>query len=298
MLLFLEKRIGFNFGAVHINYGARKTAQRDELFCRNFCKQKGIHLEVFRAAKRRAGIPARILKIRNFEDRARKIRYYIFDKLAKEQGFSKVAVAHNLNDQAETVIFNFLRGSGLKGLGGMKYRRGIIIRPLLDAGREEIIKFLKKTRQTYVQDETNNDLKFTRNRIRHELLGEIEEKYNRNIIQTLGRNSLLLRQAQSMLEKNAKQRLKKAIISETDTQIIIDWRKFKKAPSLVKSEAIRRVIAEYQGGLENKSRDLIFKIVNFLDNPLKKGIFQEMVKLTLKKNGDKVSINKHNKKDK
>lgn len=255
-------------------------------------------MEVFRAAKRRAGIPARILKIRNFEDRARKIRYYIFDKLAKEQGFSKVAVAHNLNDQAETVIFNFLRGSGLKGLGGMKYRRGIIIRPLLDAGREEIIKFLKKTRQTYVQDETNNDLKFTRNRIRHELLGEIEEKYNRNIIQTLGRNSLLLRQAQSMLEKNAKQRLKKAIISETDTQIIIDWRKFKKAPSLVKSEAIRRVIAEYQGGLENKSRDLIFKIVNFLDNPLKKGIFQEMVKLTLKKNGDKVSINKHNKKDK
>jgi tRNA(Ile)-lysidine synthase len=127
----------------------------------------------------------------NLEDVARRIRYEWLARVALEIHCSAVATGHTANDQAETVLHRLLRGTGLKGLRGIARRRllapGVeLIRPLLDATREEILAFLEQQGQSYRQDSSNYDLDFTRNRIRQELLPQLGE-FNPAIVPVLGR---------------------------------------------------------------------------------------------------------------
>jgi len=105
---------------------------------------------------------------------ARELRYEWFEKMIKENAFDAVAVAHNLNDNVETFFINLLRGTGLNGLTGMKPKNGNIIRPLLFATREEIIKYSEQKEIIFHEDSSNSHIKYTRNRIRHKVLPELE----------------------------------------------------------------------------------------------------------------------------
>ncbi len=171
ILLRLGAQQGFAVCAAHFNHKLRETAGRDESFVRAHCTSLGIPLTVeagdVAAFARESG--------RSIEDAARELRYGFLQRTAREIGADFIATGHHRADNAETLLLHLLRGSGLKGLGGIPFARGNIIRPLLDADRAEIDACVTENRLPYVEDETNSDLIYTRNRIRLELLPLLEE---------------------------------------------------------------------------------------------------------------------------
>jgi len=132
--------------AVHINHKIRgEEADEDMEFARKLCQEKQVNFIAFSkdivALAKEEGIST--------EEAGRRFRYECFDKVAGEYGCTKIAVAHNKNDMAETVVFNMLRGTGLRGMSGIKPVRGNIIRPLLNITREEIIEYLREKDNFY-----------------------------------------------------------------------------------------------------------------------------------------------------
>lgn len=162
----LSAEYGVTVTAVHINHMLRgEESERDESFCRDLCSRLNIPLTVFR---KNAAAFAHSLGV-SVETGAREMRYEIFSEIAAD----KIATAHNLNDNAETLIFRIARGTGLKGLCGIPPVRDRIIRPMLRCSREEIEDFLSELGQDYVTDSTNLSESYTRNKIRHRIIPEI-----------------------------------------------------------------------------------------------------------------------------
>ncbi len=169
-LHMLSEKLGLQEGdlmAVHVNHMIRgEEAEGDQLFAKELCDKLGIKFKVFH---KDITAYADELKI-SVEEAGRKFRYECFAKVSAEYGFDKIAVAHNKNDLAETVIFNMLRGSGLNGMSGIAPVRDNIIRPLLNVTRESIEEFLESINQTYRNDSTNASLDYQRNKIRHNII--------------------------------------------------------------------------------------------------------------------------------
>lgn len=162
----LSADLGITVSAVHINHMLRgEESDRDETFCRELCKKRDIPLAVVR---RNAAAFAHSMGL-SLETGAREMRYSIFSELAAD----KIATAHNLNDNAETLIFRLARGTGLRGLAGIPPVRENIIRPMLRCSREEIEVFLAAREQSFVTDSTNLTDDYTRNRIRHKIMPEM-----------------------------------------------------------------------------------------------------------------------------
>ena len=168
----LSGEFGISVSAVHINHLLRgEESRRDEEFCRELCGKKNIPLKIFR---KDAAEFSRSLGM-SVETGARKLRYEIFEEIL-ETGFAeKIATAHNLNDNAETVLFRLARGTGLKGLTGIPPVRGKIIRPLINCPRDEIEAFLTEREQDFVTDSTNLSDDYARNRIRHKIMPVMAE---------------------------------------------------------------------------------------------------------------------------
>lgn len=183
----IKKLLGFNLCAIHINHGLRGCeADRDEAFCRDLCARLGVRFAAervdVRGLVREAGLSE--------EEAARLLRYEALHRLAEHMFVSstsgaedrqnvKIAVAHHADDQAETILFNMLRGSGMRGLGGMRPMRDDIIRPLLCVGRDEILRYLDDLGQDYVTDSTNLLNDHTRNVIRNVVMPELKENVNK-----------------------------------------------------------------------------------------------------------------------
>ena len=164
--------------AVHINHGIRgDEAARDEDFVLQLCKRQDIRFEI-----RRLDVPlfARENKISE-EEAGRVLRYRVFEEIRLLYKADKIAVAHNLNDVAETFLMNLSRGSGITGLTGIKLRSGVLIRPLIKTSRTEIEEIVTYLGEGFITDSTNNSLIYTRNRIRKRVIPELEEVNERAV---------------------------------------------------------------------------------------------------------------------
>lgn len=167
----LAEEESFRIAAAHFNHQLRPTADRDEDFVRNWCREYEIPLTCgtgdVRAFAAREGL--------GVEDAARKLRYAFLETAARDMGAERIATAHHREDNAETVLLHLLRGTGLQGLGGIAPVRGEIVRPLLETNRAEIDAYVQRNTIPYVEDESNQDTYFTRNRLRLEVLPLLEE---------------------------------------------------------------------------------------------------------------------------
>ena len=171
LLTYALKNLNFNVTAVHIHHGIRGTeADRDLFFAQSFCEKYNIPFY-----SERIDVPAIASERKiSIETAARQERYKIFEEYAKRFS-AKIAVAHNKNDQAETVLMHLLRGSGLNGLCGIQYKNNNIIRPLLDVTRKEIEDFTKNNSIEYIVDSTNLCTEYSRNKIRLDVLPKLDE---------------------------------------------------------------------------------------------------------------------------
>ena len=183
-LLRLLLSLGYQCEAVHCNFHLRgDESQRDEQFVARLCEkfQIALHKKDFDTTKYAEEHHLSI------EMAARDLRYVYFARLLKEQNFSKIAVGHHQNDNAETVLVNLMRGTGLRGLTGMKYQNGDIIRPMLDVSKKDILAYLKELGQDYVTDSSNMETDMVRNKIRLQILPlmrEVNPSVEKSIWQT------------------------------------------------------------------------------------------------------------------
>lgn len=167
------KEAGENVVAINVEHGIRGEASKaDSAFVSDFCKERGIKLYSFSV-----DAPAYAKEHgKTIEQSARILRYRVFDKCLFDGVCDVVALAHHADDQAETILMRILRGTGTKGLVGMKEVNGKYIRPLLRYTREDIDEYVKANALPYVEDETNADLSYSRNFLRAEL-ARLKERY-------------------------------------------------------------------------------------------------------------------------
>lgn len=206
----LSEEIGFKLRAVHVNHCLRGAeSDGDELFCQKLCQRLNIPFDSERVDVRKYAA----MRGMSDEEAARELRYGVFERISRKYG-CKIATAHNLCDAGETVIFNAARGTGIKGLCGIPYVRGSIIRPLLDVSRADIEAFLLSIGQDYVTDSTNLSDDYSRNLIRHRVIPVLEQINGR-----FHESMLRLRQSASEDEEFFSDYLKKLSPNEIYRQL-------------------------------------------------------------------------------
>lgn len=193
---------GFTVAAGHFNHQMRDEADSDENFVRNFCAERNIP---FYTAAAPVYDKAEEWNL-SVEETGRRLRYEFLSRTAEEIGASRIATAHHGLDNAETVILNLLRGTGSEGLGGIPPVRGKFVRPLLQTSREEIEGYCAANGIAFVEDSTNRDTHYARNRLRLELWPQLET-INSNLAAALGRTASIVRAENAYLDDLAQEKL-------------------------------------------------------------------------------------------
>lgn len=246
VLLALQEELGILLCAVHVEHGIRgEESEKDALFVENLCKRHGVPCKIYHC---QAASYAREHKM-TLEEGARSLRYHFFEQAAKEFGAGKVAVAHNQNDCAETVLFHLVRGAGLQGMCGILPVRGKVIRPLLCVGRDEIESYLALKGQGFCQDKTNAELDYTRNKLRHQVfpvLGEV----NGQAVAHINQAAALAAQAMELVG-DATKTAEKMYISKTGRGL------FMPSGILEEKAIVQKSLAhKLLAGLSGSSRDI------------------------------------------
>ncbi len=229
VLLLLKEEYELTLFAAHMNHNLRgEESDADENFVRMLCKEKNIPLfvksvEIKKIAER---------KKQSTELVAREERYHFFEEVSEENHIQKIATAHNANDNAETVVFRLIRGTGISGLTGIPAVRGKIIRPLLFVNREEILPFLNANQLSYRIDSTNEENIFTRNKIRHKIL-PIAKEINPGFVETIAGFTDRMRETQEFLEDAAKKEFQN-IVRIKKEGLSLPFEDFKNLPEGIK----------------------------------------------------------------
>ena len=220
VLVSLRKVLGIRLHAAHVHHGLRgPEADRDEAFCRELAARMDVPFDSIRvdvrALVREQGLSeeeaARDLRYKDLQGLLKKITDARSEAPVGKTGMGAgaacgghIAVAHHADDQAETILLNLLRGSGLKGLTGMQPVRGDVIRPLLETGRAEILRYLQEKGLASCQDRTNLDNDYTRNYLRNEILPRMQEGVNRRSAEHIAAAGRMIAQAEAFLEETAR----------------------------------------------------------------------------------------------
>lgn len=238
ILLELRQMMQFRLCAVHVEHGIRGAdSRKDALFVENFCREHQVPCRIFHC---NALEYSREHKM-TVEEGARKLRYEFFDQAAGEFGADKIAVAHNRNDCAETMLFHLIRGTGLKGLRGIRPVRGKIIRPLLCAERKEIEAYLAAAGQAFCQDKTNEELDYARNKLRRQVFPILEE-VNSQAAAHMNQAAAMTAEVLELLEDLTQEAMEKyAVRGEDGLRISAELRN--ERPILQKS-ALHRILIE------------------------------------------------------
>lgn len=219
VLVLLSFEYELRLTTAHLNHGLRGAeAQREEAFVHSLCAGMGINCISktvdIRTLRKGSG--------RSLEEVGREQRYRFLDETAQTCGAKKIATGHHRDDQAETVLINLLRGSGLEGLKGIvPVREGRIIRPLLHIGREEILEFLNREGLPYITDSSNLGLHFLRNRIRHQLIPELTARYNPAIVRGLSHTAEIIRREDDYLQTVVRQILSRWGVVPGEADILL-----------------------------------------------------------------------------
>ena len=228
--------------AVHVNHQLRgESSDLDEQGVRQLCQKLNIPLIV-----RTIDLPGD----RDLENRAREARFEIFSHIMKSYHFDKVLLAHHKWDLAETVLLNLFRGAGLSGMAGIKPKQGKVLHPLLCFKPEELKDMLVQLQIPWREDASNLQTKFTRNRIRHDLIPLLEKDYNPQLRDKLAEEANILNQADRYISERALRRYKKICLDNSNQRIVLSLPDLLKAPDIehfyILREAYRQVSGQQQ----------------------------------------------------
>ncbi len=217
VLLHLLMRSGYSVGVAHCNFSLRgQESDADEQFVRYHCLMNGIpfHSITFDTQQyaRENSLSIQVA--------ARELRYGYFDELCREHKYTRIAIAHNLNDSVETVLLNLIRGTGLKGLTGIKPVNGNIIRPLLFATRTQIEEYAQNHSISFRDDSSNATTKYKRNFVRHRIMPLLRE-LNPSVDISIYQTAQHLTEAQILVERELA-KIRENLVREENERIVID----------------------------------------------------------------------------
>lgn len=244
----------------HLNHMIRQEAKEETEYVEEYCNKNNIRCfvkyeDIIKEAKEQ--------KI-GTEEAGRKARYDFFEQIASKTNADKIAIAHNKNDNVETVFMHMLRGSGISGLTGIKpYREGKYIRPLIKCSRDEIEEYCAKEKLNPKYDKTNNDNTYTRNRIRNELIPYIKKEFNPNIIETIDRLSELILDEENYMQEITVENYNLILENENKDEIVFNLKKFNLLKDIIKSRIILYTVKRLFGtskGIEKIHIDDIIKL--------------------------------------
>lgn len=244
----------------HLNHMIRQEAKEETEYVEEYCNKNNIRCfvkyeDIIKEAKEQ--------KI-GTEEAGRKARYDFFEQIASKTNADKIAIAHNKNDNVETVFMHMLRGSGISGLTGIKpYREGKYIRPLIKCSRDEIEEYCTIEKLNPKYDKTNNDNTYTRNRIRNELIPYIKKEFNPNIIETIDRLSELILDEENYMQEITVENYNLILENENKDEIVLNLKKFNLLKDIIKSRIILYTVKRLFGtskGIEKIHIDDIIKL--------------------------------------
>ncbi len=196
LMAHLLKAAGFNFDIAHCNFQLRgQESEADEAFCKKLADKLGV---IFYTTKFDTQKYAADQKI-SIQMAARDMRYQWFEQLRQQHGYDVIALAHHQNDSIETILLNLTRGTGIAGLHGILPKNGVLVRPLMFLGREEIQSLINGNGFDYVEDSSNSSVKYTRNKIRLEVIPHLKA-LNPNLENTFESNLKHFRELEQLLE--------------------------------------------------------------------------------------------------
>lgn len=244
VLIEIRKKLPFLLKAVHVEHGIRgEESRKDAAFTKRFCEEQEIPCEVYTvdvptyAAEHGMG----------FEEAARIMRYECYRRAAQKESAIHIALAHHAEDNAETILFQMVRGSGLDGLCGMQPKRELegkisIIRPLLKQTRGEIENYLSERKQAYCVDSTNMDTEYSRNSIRHEVLPKLKE-INRQAVPHINQCAELLRDMRDYLDVQVMQAYEMSC-AKKEKRLEVKKEALKTYPLIIQKEVLHKAICE------------------------------------------------------
>lgn len=286
VLLSFKKRYNLSFFIAHLDHMLRgKESDEDVNFVKNMAQELDLPCEVKSYDLTKIARKEHL----TLEEAARKYRYKFYLETAKKFKTSKIALGHNADDQVETVLMRFLRGSGLEGLMGIPPVRGKIIRPLIECSREEIEEYCKENKIEYRVDSSNKEVVYFRNKIRLELLPLLFKDYNKNIKDVMLRLRNIISEVSAYLNQETELLFKEVVRRENPEMVIINLKKFTSLPLALKRRIIRKSIEVVKGNLYSISfrhNNEILKLTEYQlgekeiylpDNLMAKKIYNKMM---------------------
>lgn len=269
-LMELRKEMDFTIILAHLNHLHREEADFDESLVEETAEKFGLDFRKKSASMddyaKKYGISS--------EDAGRRLRYEFFRQIQDEYPKSKIAVAHNLDDQAETVLMRIIRGTGVEGLRAMDYRNGDIIRPILDIKKAKILDYLNSEQIPYAIDKTNFTTDYTRNKIRLDIIPEIE-KINPNFKESLVKLSEIAADEISISDSYIKNIYEDIIIRRKTDSVSFDKEAFESHDKAIQKRLIRRAIGEIKKEVRDISKENIDTFLKLVDLANGKSIIKD-----------------------
>ncbi|HHV59480.1 MAG TPA: tRNA lysidine(34) synthetase TilS [Clostridiaceae bacterium] len=259
VLKTLSSKLNITLHAVHVNHMLRgDESLKDEEFVVEFCSRMDVPLTVKRIdineASKNAGV--------SLEVAGRHARYGEMEKAADEHDAQAIAVAHNMNDQAETVLMNIIRGTGLHGLKGIPYRRGRVVRPLLDVRRNEIEEYCVENKLNPRIDSSNLTDVYTRNKVRLKIIPEIDNTFGVDIIFTLQKMAQIVREDNDFIEDFSLKLFSECLRVKNGERVVLDIPKLEEYHKAIQRRIIRIGIRELKGDVRDVGIDHVEDVIN------------------------------------
>ena len=234
VLLSLRAELGLTLRCVHVHHGIRgAAADADAAFSRRLSERYGVPIDIVRV-----NVPEMAKREKMSEEEAGRLaRRRIFKEQMATYGLNKVALAHHMDDQAETVIMHLCRGTTLKGLSGIAPRNGSYIRPLLNVRRRDIEAYLKDRGEAFVTDETNFSDDYTRNAVRHRVIPVLTECVNAKTVEHMGELALYMGRVKAYFLEEA-HALEKAACEERADTCVLHLDSVRNQPGILKGEIL------------------------------------------------------------
>ncbi len=251
----------FKLGVAHLNHLIRGSdALEDEAFVRKLAQDADVP---FYCEKKDVKTHAKESR-QSVEQAGRELRYAFLDSLCSTHGYTKIALGHTRDDNAELVLMNLLRGAAAKGLSGIPPIRGNrYIRPLIQVSKKEILSLLDKNQLPYRIDASNTDPAFLRNRIRHRLIPLLESEYNPEVVDALDRSSRILKQEDDFLEIRMSEALTTCLIRQDDDRIVLSKERLAGLHPALLNRVLRASIKTLKKNLDRISLAHMHNMVTF-----------------------------------
>ena len=266
-LIELRRELNIELAIAHLNHSARgEESDRDA----QFVKRLGETLQIKTLIEKKDVAAEQTASKNSFQETARNLRLEFFQRTMSEVGADKIALGHTSDDQVETVLMNLLRGSGLKGMGGMNPVRSPYIRPLFYCSRSEVVGFLNERRISYCRVSSNEKRDYLRNRIRLELIPFLQENYNPKIIENLFEASGIFRAENDYLGILEDHEFDRAVSRPEESGALnMDIEYFTSLPLALKRRLVRKAIQSIKGDLRKISSFHIQEVLHLFEKSKK-----------------------------